>query len=221
MADLKFIYFEGCPNAGKLRAALGEVGLEYDEVEQTAVPEGSALKAYTSPSILKGDELIFGSKTGEGGGCSLGVPTVDDLRVKLATSNQMSSPKSGFVSTFGSFGSALTVGLCPICIPAIAAFLSSVGLGFLVSEAVLLPVMLVFLALALGGLFWSYLKEHRNIGPFVLGILMGLSLYLGRYVYFGSLINPVLMYGGIAGIIAVSLWNLKLRKQAGCSACVS
>ena len=128
--------------------------------------------------------------------------------------------RNGFFFTFGSFGSAFTVGLCPICIPAIGAFLSSVGLGFLVTETILYPVLLIFLAITLGGLLWSYKREHGKLGPLVVGVAMGTSLYLGRYVYFGMLANQILMWAGITGIIGVSLWNLKLRRIASCSACV-
>jgi len=224
MTEVKFIYFEGCPNADKTRKALKAVNVDFDEVEQTSQPEGSPYKNYSSPTILKDNEIVIGSKTGDGGGCSLEVPTADDLKQKLGLSGdgitQEVAKKSGFLSAFGSFGSALTVGLCPICIPAIGAFLSSIGLGFLVSESVLLPVLLIFLTITIGGLLFSYLKEHRKIAPLVIGVLMGLSLYLGRYVYFGAVINQVLMYGGIAGIVAVSFWNLRLRKQVSCSACV-
>jgi hypothetical protein len=84
---------------------------------------------------------------------------------------------------------------------------------------VLRPVLFIFLAAAIGGLLWSYLKEHRNVWPLIGGILMGVTLYVGRYVYLGAVINQVLMYGGVAGIITVCIWNLKLRKSASCQAC--
>jgi len=220
MAEIKFIFFEGCPNANKTRAALKAVGAIFDEIEQTSLPKGNPFKGYSSPTILKGSSVLYGSEAGDGGGCSLEIPTADDIKKKLGIASTGASKKSGVFSAFGSFGSALTVGLCPICIPAIGAFLSSIGLGFLVSESVLLPVLLLFLSVTIGGLLWSYLKEHRKVGPLVLGILMGVSLYLGRYVYFGAVINQVLMYSGITGIIGVSFWNLWLRKQVTCSACV-
>ena len=86
-------------------------------------------------------------------------------------------------------------------------------------ESVLRPVLFIFLAAAISGLLWSYLKEHGKIWPLIGGILMGITLYAGRYVYFGAVINQILMYGGITGIIAVSIWNLKLRKSASCPAC--
>ena len=43
--------------------------------------------------------------------------------------------------------------ICPVCSPAHAALLSSLGLGFLISTTYLLPLTLVLLSLAVGSLF--------------------------------------------------------------------
>lgn len=219
LAEVKFIYSEGCPNADKTRTALKSIGIDFDSIKQDDLSESSIFRNYSSPTILQGNNVIFGCETGQGrGGCSLEVPSINELKDKLGTVVS-SNTRSGFLSGIGSFGSALTVGLCPVCIPAIGAFLASIGLGFIVQESVLRPVLFIFLAAAISGLLWSYLKEHRNVWPLVGGILMGITLYVGRYVYFGAVINQILMYGGITGIIAVSIWNLKLRKSASCPAC--
>lgn len=219
LAEVKFIYSEECPNADKTRTALKTIGIDFDSIKQDDLSESSIFRNYSSPTILQGNNVIFGCETDQGrGGCSLEVPSINELKDKLGTVVS-SNTRSGFLSGIGSFGSALTVGLCPVCIPAIGAFLASIGLGFLVQESVLRPVLFIFLAAAISGLLWSYLKEHRNVWPLVGGILMGLTLYAGRYVYFGAVINQILMYGGITGIIAVSIWNLKLRKSASCPAC--
>ena len=219
LAEVKFIYSEECPNADKTRTALKTIGIDFDSIKQDDLSESSIFRNYSSPTILQGNNVIFGCETGQGrGGCSLEVPSINELKDKLGTVVS-SNTRSGFLSGIGSFGSALTVGLCPVCIPAIGAFLASIGLGFLVQESVLRPVLFIFLAAAISGLLWSYLKEHRNVWPLIGGILMGITLYVGRYVYFGAVINQILMYGGITGIIAVSIWNLKLRKSASCPAC--
>lgn len=219
LAEVKFIYSAECPNADKTRTALKSIGIDFDSIKQDDLSESSIFRNYSSPTILQGNNVIFGCETGQGrGGCSLEVPSINELKDKLGTVVS-SNTRSGFLSGIGSFGSALTVGLCPVCIPAIGAFLASIGLGFIVQESVLRPVLFIFLAAAISGLLWSYLKEHRNVWPLVGGILMGITLYVGRYVYFGAVINQILMYGGITGIIAVSIWNLKLRKSASCPAC--
>jgi len=220
MRQVKLIYFEGCPNAEKTKKALHRAGVDFETMCQDELPESHPYKSYSSPTILKENEVVFGSRTGTGsGGCSLDMPSEKVLRESLGDKADLKT--ASVLSTLSSFGSALTVGLCPICIPAIGSFLSAVGLGFLVSEVVLLPILIGFLLLTVGGLLWSYLKEHRNIYPLVTGILMAVSIYIGRYVYLGATVNAVLMYGGIVGIMAVTIWNLTLRKKAGCSHCVT
>jgi len=222
MGILKLVYFEDCPNADKARKLLRQVGAEFEEVKQDTLAENHPDKGYASPTVLDGNKIIFGAKTGDGGGgCSLDIPSVTELRKRLAGSSANGGKsKSSLLSTIGSIGSAMTVGLCPICIPAIGALLSAVGLGFLVQESVLRPLLFIFIGINLFGLFWSYLKEHKKIAPFIFGVVMSIGLYVGRYEYIGALVNSLIMWGSIIGIVAVSFWNIKLKKQASCSACV-
>lgn len=129
--------------------------------------------------------------------------------------------KKGWLATLGSIGSAITVGFCPICIPAIGTLLSVIGLGFLVNESVLQPLLIALILLAWFGYFWSYIKEHRVIYPLMLGVLAGVSLYVGRYIYLGGLLNAALMYGGVISMIGASVWNIILRKRrVSCPNCV-
>ncbi len=81
---LKLIYFEGCPNTEKARKLLIEVGVPFEEVKQDDLPTGNPLKGYASPTLLDGENIIFGSETGNSsGGCSLDIPSVDQLRSRL------------------------------------------------------------------------------------------------------------------------------------------
>lgn len=52
---------------------------------------------------------------------------------------------------------------CPACWPAYAGLLTSVGLGFLISAAYLLPLTAAFLVLALGAMLFKP-KERRGYG---------------------------------------------------------
>ena len=81
---LKLIYFEGCPNAERARKMLTELGVPFEEVKQDDVPVADPLKGYASPTVLDGEKIIFGSKTGgNSGGCSLNIPSLDQLRILL------------------------------------------------------------------------------------------------------------------------------------------
>ena len=70
MPDLTLIYFEGCPNAAKARSLLEAVGKPFQEVRQDDLPDGHPHKAYTSPSILLGERVVFGMSSDETG-CSI------------------------------------------------------------------------------------------------------------------------------------------------------
>ena len=123
--------------------------------------------------------------------------------------------KSKVLNWVGSLGSSLTVGLCPICIPAIGSFLSAIGMGFLVNESVLKPIVFVFILISSFGFYWSYKKEHNNVYPVILGVSFGVGIYLSRYAF----MNFYVMYVSIAGLLGVSIWNLRLKKEVKCGAC--
>lgn len=99
------------------------------------------------------------------------------------------------------------------------ALLSALGVGFLAQEAVLKPLLILLLTLTLAGLGWSWFKEHRNPTAFIVGILFAITLYTGRYVYFGGGVNEILEFVGMAGLIVATAWNLKLRRQKSCPSC--
>jgi hypothetical protein len=91
---------------------------------------------------------------------------------------------------------------CPACWPAYAGLLSSVGLGFLVSGAYLLPLTAAFLLLTLGSFAFRAQVRH-GYRPLFLGILSaGLTLF-GK---FSLASNPVL-YAGLGLLVAASVWN--------------
>lgn len=83
MTDLKFIYFEGCPNAAKVRKNLADAGYDFEDVNQNELAASHSLKNFSSPTILKGSKIIFGSATGSEGGCSLEIPTIQEIKTKL------------------------------------------------------------------------------------------------------------------------------------------
>lgn len=220
MNSVKLIYFEGCPNSKYARAALLRSGVSFDVIIQNNLSKDDPLKRYSSPTILRGEEVLLGSATEGNPTCSYDGVNEDDLIQKLSGQDPHKTRK-GLFATIGSFGSALTVGFCPVCIPAVGAFLSSIGLGFLASEIVLKPVLVAFLILALSGFLWSYLKEHGSIAPLLLGLVASIFLYVGRYVFIGGAINTIIMYSGIIGIIGASVWNLYLRRKPSCGSCNS
>ncbi len=112
----------------------------------------------------------------------------------------------------------LPIGTCPACWPAYAAFLGSLGLGFLFSERVLLPVAVVLLVLALAALAYRA-PTHRGFGPLLLGVAGAIAGLGGKFVF----VSDLALYLGITLLLAASVWNTwPLSRQTGaCSRCVT
>jgi len=91
---------------------------------------------------------------------------------------------------------------CPLCWPAYAGLLSSVGLGFLISAKYLLPFTAAFLAIAVSALAYGA-KSRNGYGPFVLGVLAAAGVLVGKF-YWES--NPP-MYAAVAVLVIASVWN--------------
>jgi len=91
---------------------------------------------------------------------------------------------------------------CPFCWPAYAGLLSSVGLGFLVSAAYLLPLTAGFLVIALGAMAFKARSRH-GYGPFLLGLIAATAVLLGKFRWESS---PT-MYGAVGLLVIASLWN--------------
>jgi len=106
---------------------------------------------------------------------------------------------------------------CPACWPAYAGLLSSVGLGFLVSTAYLLPLTAAFLFLAVAALVFRA-NKRRGYGPFVLGLVAGSAVLLGKFAWESKLT----VYSALGLLVVASLWNawpLRDSEAAICPEC--
>jgi hypothetical protein len=91
---------------------------------------------------------------------------------------------------------------CPLCWPAYAGLLSSVGLGFLISTRYLLPVTAAFLVVAVGALAFRANRRH-GYGPFVLGLFAAVGVLLGKFWWESNRA----MYAAVAVLVIASVWN--------------
>lgn len=106
---------------------------------------------------------------------------------------------------------------CPACWSAYAGLLTSVGLGFLISVVYLLPLTIAFLLLALGAMVFRA-KQRHGYGPFLMGIVAGSGVLLGKFVWES---NPII-YSAVGLLVISSLWNTWPRRdtpnqEASCS----
>ncbi len=69
--------------------------------------------------------------------------------------------------------------VCPVCSPAYAALLSSLGLGFVISTRYLLPLTFAFLSLAVGAL--GFRPSIRRRGPFWTGLAAASAVLIGKF----------------------------------------
>jgi hypothetical protein len=92
--------------------------------------------------------------------------------------------------------------------PAYAGLISSVGLGFLMQTAYLLPLTVCSLLLALAALGYRA-DRRRGYGPLVVGVPVAVLLLAGKFV----LDSDVAVYGGLTGLIGASLWNSWPKKS--------
>lgn len=104
---------------------------------------------------------------------------------------------------------------CPACYPALAVLLSSFGLGFFAQETILQPLTIIFLLIALGGLFWESYKL-KKYEAFLVGLIGALGIY-GSHSLFPS---RIVTYVSAGLLIGASIWNFiykkKLQKQEEC-----
>lgn len=105
-------------------------------------------------------------------------------------------------------GGATVSALCCLGVTTAVSVMASLGLGFLVNDNVLMPLLLVFLALAVAGLGFDARKHHHR-SALILGTLGGLGLAAFTFV---APAKPG-AYLAIAAMVAASGWNVYLRKH--------
>ncbi len=106
---------------------------------------------------------------------------------------------------------------CPFCWPAYAGLLSSIGLGFLISAAYLLPLTAGFLAITLVSMAFRA-KNRHGFSPFLLGSVAAAGVLLGKFLWES---RPT-MYGAVGLLVVASLWNAwphGAGELASCSNC--
>lgn len=97
---------------------------------------------------------------------------------------------------------------CPVCLGAYAGLLSAIGLGFIINERVVVPLIALFLAINIVSVAWST-RSYRRREP-LLGTLLGsAAVVVGRLMWHVHL----LVYSGVALLLAASLFNLWLRRS--------
>ncbi|MGC8492778.1 MAG: MerC domain-containing protein [Syntrophobacteraceae bacterium] len=109
--------------------------------------------------------------------------------------------KNWHLDKVGVVGSLLAL-LCCLGFGPLIALLSAIGAGFMVHDAVLAPLLVVFLVIGGIGLGVTY-RRHRAIGPLVVYTSSATAILISNFV---SFVAP-LVWLGIFGLIAASVWD--------------
>lgn len=127
------------------------------------------------------------------------------------------SPPTGFwkrhADKIGAGGS-LFAALCCLGFPAALSLLSAIGLGFLINDAVLLPVLALFLALTLYGL-WRGFRRHGSRVPLGFGTVG--AVVLAAAIWFSSLLAGL----SLAIIVAATFLNVWFAHKSPSDACAT
>lgn len=110
----------------------------------------------------------------------------------------------------GSIGALVAAVMAPCCLPIFAVFAGAVGITALgLNEGTVFYVLQAFALLSVAGLALAA-SRHRQFGPLILGAIATLALLLSFHAKFYALV----VYFGLAGLCAASVWNYLVSRRA-------
>jgi hypothetical protein len=221
---LELIYDRYCPNIAEARTnilhACNEAGMaaEWSEWDRGDTASPAYVQAFGSPTVLVEGRDVAGARSSESVSCCRlyrsvaggysGAPPIELIAAGLKTARPVAPAQRGslvrraLLAAPGVGFSLLPKLACPACWPAYAGLLSSLGLGFLVSTAYLLPLTAFFLLVAVGTLAFRA-PSRRGFGPSAVGSVGACFIMIGKF----SLGSSPMFYSGLALLILASVWN--------------
>lgn len=94
----------------------------------------------------------------------------------------------------------MLVGACCLGLTPLLSGLTAVGLGFLINDLILPPLLVMALAFTLWAL-WSASKRHRTKIPFAIGIGASIVALAGLWIF------VPLSYAGFAVLFGTTIWD--------------
>lgn len=122
----------------------------------------------------------------------------------------MSSSKSRFWQRYADkvgIGGSIFAALCCLGFPALLSILSAIGLGFLINDAILLPLLAIFLVVTLIGLYVG-MRHHGQPWAFILGLTSAVITFVFIFI------NTIVAYFGLAGLIVSGVLNIWLKTRS-------
>jgi mercuric ion transport protein len=109
----------------------------------------------------------------------------------------------------GGVAGAAFAALCCAGTPFVISGLAVLGLTFLKRDAILWPLMIASLLLALWG-FWNGARVHGQRGPLVLALACSVGLTAG-VIFIHGFPAMQMIWASIAGLVAATIWNVRRR----------
>ncbi len=217
---MQLVYFGGCPHVDAtrdaLRRALAVCGQppSFEEVDVDAPGTPPSHRRFGSPAIVVDGVDLFGDGSAAGCACRIygngpksGAPGVAAITAALRARMRRPHWIASVAHLPGALLPLLPAASCPFCVAAYAGVLSSVGLGFLLTERVVVPLIVAFLLTSLASVAWAT-RGHRKVGPLFATALGSGAVVAGRLVW---TFEPA-VYAGVVLLVAASLWNLWLKR---------
>ena len=117
-------------------------------------------------------------------------------------------PWKDHLDKMGIAGSFIAAACC-LGLSAVLSIVAALGLGFLIKDAILLPLMVVFLAVTLVGLYLGFRVHHR---PWALLIASVSSVAVLFFIFVHTI--KFATYLAIAGLVFASILNVISRQKS-------
>ncbi len=107
-------------------------------------------------------------------------------------------------SAFG----AMFAAACCLGLPLLLSALTAAGHGFLIHDAILIPLLIAFVALNNLWRLWHTTGRHHSRRPFGLGVVRGALAVVGLHVH------PTMSAPGLLGLVVASAWDFINGRRA-------
>jgi len=103
-------------------------------------------------------------------------------------------------------GGTIVASLCCLGTPVLLGFLSSIGLGFLINDFILFPLLVIFLGISIYASHKNK-KLHHNKYPFILTVIGSVILIPAIFI------NTYLAYLVIIVLVVTSVWDIISKRK--------
>lgn len=109
---------------------------------------------------------------------------------------------------FGGIGGSFTA-LCCAGFPIALAFLTGIGLGFVINDFILFPILFISLGFMFYALHYNR-KKHLSQLPIYVGIVSTIIVFAGIFI-------PFIIWLGVIGLFVATIWDFVLLRK--CKTC--